>query len=132
MDEREGAWHDEVESRVREAIARALEGTAQQILANGLQKPQAEKPAQRPPEGLNGTPADGQLTGRWPEPQPPSGPTRSQMLEVIGQHMAQGREHFARDGRSLETPEAVLDAMEQDGYIIVGERVTLPAGYQRT
>lgn len=131
MDEREGAWQDEVESRLREAIARALEGTAQQILANGVHKPQAPDAPKGPPPGVGTAPADGQLPGHWPEPHAPtSGPTRDQMLEVIRRHMAQGQEHFARDGRPLAQPGAVLQALEQDGYVIVGQRVTLPAGYQ--
>lgn len=133
MDEREGAWQADVESWLREVIARALEGTAQQILHNGVPKPLIPKTPKAPPPGPGTAPADGQPMNPWPEPQGPgSGPTRGQILEVIRRHMAQGQEHFTRDGRPLSEPGAVLEAMEQDGFVIVGHRVTLPAGYQGT
>ncbi|WP_144440252.1 hypothetical protein [Limnochorda pilosa] len=127
-----GSWQNDVEARVREAIARALEGTAQQILANGAahrpKEPQA--PAAPRPEALDGRPAGLPAEMALDPPSGREGPTREQMLQVIGRHMGEGREHFARDGRPLESPEAVLHAMEEDGFVIVGQRVALPAGYR--
>lgn len=131
MDEREGAWQAEMESWLREVIARALEGTAQQILNDGVPKPLVHKTPAAPPRSAGSAPDGGQPTPSWPAAQGPgNGPSRDEILEVIRRHMAQGQEHFARDGRPLSEPGEVLEAMEQDGFVIVGHRVTLPAGYQ--
>lgn len=130
--EREDAWQADVEARLREAIARALEGTAQQILSNGFAHRTPVEHETAPAPGPE-VPVDHRTTmpaSPAPGPETGPGPSRAQMLEIIGRHMAQGQEHFGRDGRPLTSPEAALSAMEDDGFIIVGQRVALPAGYR--